>query len=711
MRVSVFLIVLQVCWCLPIEKTVNPPPKSALDFMKQYGYLKADKTTSAALYTEEGLSETIKTVQRFGALKETGKLDNATLKLMTRPRCGNADVIQGKRSKRFALTSGWNKRHITYYIANWSSRLGEEAVARLIGKALNTWGTYGSLKFSRKTTPDADIIVSFARGAHNDPFPFDGPGYVLAHAYFPNSGSEISGDIHFDDEENWVQGSQQEVLDGGTDFYSVALHELGHSLGLAHSNDPRSVMFAYYKGDDESSVQLGQDDILAMYQLYIARPVQETTEPTTTRRTRPFNTRPPNEPTRTGPSEESTRITNKEWPTRSYTESTVPTRRTRPFNTRPPNESPRTRPPEQPTRTTNREWPTHSYTETIDRQTWETSKSTIYTRRPTNTPVYTEKTREYPSTHFPSTRTRSTYYPTREETRTTFATPSTIYPTIRRRNEEGTTSRTTYSRWYTTGLPSSGVRTTTLKSNNRFPLTTSTRITTIRDRNRHGGSVTINRRPYAPPTRYPTGSQSTTLPPEPNICKGSFDSVAYLRGEIFIFKDQYVWRLQDRNRIVPGYPVTLQQMFFHLPQTIKKIDAAYQRPDGDMILFAGDLYWVYDGTNFVENSPRNIQDYGVPSGISGVDAVQTWGRNGKTYLYKGDRFWRFNETSRTPDPGYPQHIEKWGGIPKNIDAATTWKDGKTYFFKDDLYWTFDNYWGVATSDSPRSSTKEWLGCP
>lgn len=49
--------------------------------MKQYGYLKADQTTSAALLTEDGLSEVIKKVQKFGALQETGTLDNATLKV------------------------------------------------------------------------------------------------------------------------------------------------------------------------------------------------------------------------------------------------------------------------------------------------------------------------------------------------------------------------------------------------------------------------------------------------------------------------------------------------------------------------------------------------------------------------------------------------------------------------------------------------------
>lgn len=36
--------------------------------------------------------------------------------------------------------------------------------------------------------------------------------------------------------------------------------------------------------------------------------------------------------------------------------------------------------------------------------------------------------------------------------------------------------------------------------------------------------------------------------------------------------------------------------------------------------------------------------------------------------------------------------------------------GVTYFFKDDQYWTFDNNRVIATSDSPRSATREWFGC-
>lgn len=99
-------------------------------------------------------------------------------------------------------------------------------------------------------------------------YPFDGDGGILAHAFFPYEESDLGGDIHFDNDEKWIDKMDNKGYDG-IDFYTVALHELGHSLGLSHTPITNAVMFPYYNGyDDSPQPQLGYDDILGMYDLY-----------------------------------------------------------------------------------------------------------------------------------------------------------------------------------------------------------------------------------------------------------------------------------------------------------------------------------------------------------------------------------------------------------------------------------------------------------
>lgn len=235
--------------------------------MRRFGYLETGTSTSEALYHEDAVIVAIKNVQKYGALNETGILDNDTLKLMSSPRCGVPDLTKKlKRSKRYIIGSGgWQKRRITYFIANWSPKVGEDKVAEGMRKAFDLWSKYSNLKFYRVFDPDADIIVAFGSGYHGDRFPFDGPGSVLAHAFYPYEMYAFGGDIHFDDDENWKENATH--LSEGVDFTSVAIHELGHSLGLAHSPVFSSIMFPYYKGPIESR-DLNYDDVMAMYELY-----------------------------------------------------------------------------------------------------------------------------------------------------------------------------------------------------------------------------------------------------------------------------------------------------------------------------------------------------------------------------------------------------------------------------------------------------------
>ena len=91
---------------------------------------------------------------------------------------------------------------------------------------------------------------------------------MLAHAYYPYEFGSSGGDVHFDEDEAWDPNSHAAAA-MPVDFFTVAVHEIGHSLGLSHSPDADSIMFPYYKGkEDGASFNIGYDDILAMYELY-----------------------------------------------------------------------------------------------------------------------------------------------------------------------------------------------------------------------------------------------------------------------------------------------------------------------------------------------------------------------------------------------------------------------------------------------------------
>lgn len=225
---------------------------------------------------------------------DLGTIDNQTLKLMRTPRCGNVDKVGQlnrafvqevqkvflfnsetnntaqittkpsdslKRKKRYALQgSKWRRQELTYRISQYPTKFSgkRHEVDAQIEKAFSIWSQVAPINFIVKKEGRVHIDIRFASGDHGDGDAFDGPGNTLAHAYFPQYG----GDAHFDDQEYWTIDSYT-----GTNIFQVAAHELGHSLGLGHSNVREALMAPFYQ-KYKPNFKLHVDDILAIQALY-----------------------------------------------------------------------------------------------------------------------------------------------------------------------------------------------------------------------------------------------------------------------------------------------------------------------------------------------------------------------------------------------------------------------------------------------------------
>jgi hypothetical protein len=161
--------------------------------------------------------------------------------------------------------AGKNATQLRYWIRNFAQRLGAETTQAEILRAFDEWSKHVQVDFVAGTKPadTRQIDIAFLARSHGDGYAFDGPGRVLAHTFFPAppNSEPIAGDLHFDLEEAWA------VSGGDPDLFTVTLHELGHALGLGHSDHPSAVMYAYYR----RATALTAEDINAIRDLYAAR--------------------------------------------------------------------------------------------------------------------------------------------------------------------------------------------------------------------------------------------------------------------------------------------------------------------------------------------------------------------------------------------------------------------------------------------------------
>ncbi|KAK9067262.1 hypothetical protein SSX86_014588 [Deinandra increscens subsp. villosa] len=242
-------------------------------YLSHFGYLNYHHTpnhvNSENDEFDQELESALISYQNFYHLNASGTLDGPTISQMNMPRCGIPDkksshVTHGRKLLHivshyqfFPNNPKWppSKSHLTYAF----DLTYPDAYVAPVAEAFTTWASAsGYFTFSRiADVTSSDLKIAFGSGDHGDGNDFK--GNVLAHAYAPTDGR-----FHYNADQNWSVGPGP--VPSAFDLKTVALHEIGHLLGLDHSEDPNAVMWS---GISSGAVKgLNQDDVQGLKALY-----------------------------------------------------------------------------------------------------------------------------------------------------------------------------------------------------------------------------------------------------------------------------------------------------------------------------------------------------------------------------------------------------------------------------------------------------------
>uniref|UniRef100_A0A3Q0R7D5 Matrix metalloproteinase-9 n=1 Tax=Amphilophus citrinellus TaxID=61819 RepID=A0A3Q0R7D5_AMPCI len=610
----------------------------AENYLKKFGYM--ETVQRSGFQSMVSTSKALVRLQRQLGLEETGQLDKPTLNAMKQPRCGVPDVAN---YKTFDGDLKWDHNDVTYRILNYSPDMDSAIIDDAFARAFKVWSDVSPLTFTRLYDGTADIMISFGKQDHGDPYPFDGKDGLLAHAYPPGEG--MQGDAHFDDDEYWTLGQGPVVktrfgnADGAMCHFPFTFEGKSYSSCTTEGrrdNLPWCATTADY--DSDQKFGFCPSELLYTYG---------------------------------GNSEGSPCVFPFIFLGEEYEGCTTEGR-------------------------------SDGYRWCATTGNFDNDKK--YGFCPSRDIAVIGGNSEGEPCHFPFVFLGNEYNSCTSEGRGDGKLWCSTTDNYDNDKKWGFCPDHGYSLFlvaahefgHALGLDHSNIREALM-----FPMYSYVEGFPLHRDDIEGiqylyGSKTgpdpTPPQPNPPtikptePTEPTTTTTAAPVDPTKDPCKlDKFDTITVLEGELHFFKDGHYWKMSGRSNAGLKGPFSISNKWPALPAVI---DSAFEDSlTKKLYFFSGNRFWVYTGQNVL--GPRSIEKLGLPNTIQKVEGSLQRGK-GKVLLFSGENFWRLDVKAQTIDKGYPKFTDVvFGGVPNDAHDVFQYQ-GNIYFCRESFYWRMNS---------------------
>ncbi|KAM8864717.1 matrix metalloproteinase-9 isoform 2-T2 [Spinachia spinachia] len=643
-------------WSLPLKSVFVTFPgdiiKNMTDtelaegYLNKFGYM--NTVQRSGFQSIVSTSKALKRMQRQMGLKETGELDTSTLEAMKQPRCAVPDVAN---YQTFDGDLKWDHQDVTYRIVSYTPDMETSLIDEAFARAFKVWSDVTPLTFTRLFDGTADIMISFGKKDHGDPYPFDGKDGLLAHAYPPGEG--LQGDAHFDDDEYWTLGAGPAVktrygnadgamchfpftfegksyttctTDGRSDNLPWCATTADFSIDKKYGFCPSELLYTFGGNADGAQcvfpfVFLGEE----------------------------------------------------------YESCTTEGRN-------------------------------DGYRWCATSSNFDNDKK--YGFCPSRETAVIGGNSEGEPCHFPFVFLGKEYDSCTSEGRGDGKLWCGTTDSYDDDKKWGFCPDKGYSLFlvaahefgHALGLDHSNIRDALM-----YPMYSYVKDFSLHKDDIEGiqylygsktgpdptppGPNTPTTTPYpdpdvTDPTEEPIGPSTTVRPVDPtkDVCKFTeFDTITVIEGELHFFKDGHYWTMPSKSNGEPKGPFSISERWPALPAVV---DSAFENILArKLYFFSGNRFWVYSGKSVL--GPRSIEKLGLPNTIQKVEGALQRGK-GKVLLFSGDNYWRLDVKAQKIDKGYPRYTDiVFGGVPNDAHDVFQY-NGHIYFCRDSFYWRMNS---------------------